>query len=76
MNVTKSPISLLVPMALALNVTIQILSLWDFLITDASALLMPFIMKKMDPVHAKMVTFNLELHASWAIPLLVQQVKH
>ena len=75
-NVTKSLISSRVPMALVLNVTIQILSLWDFIMTDVTALLMPSIMKKTDLVHAKMVTFNLELHASWVTLLLVQTAKY
>ena len=76
MNVTKSLISSRVPMALVLNVTIQILSLWDFIMTDATVLLMPFIMKRRDHVLATMVTFKMELHASWVTLLFVLTAKY
>ena len=75
-NVTKSLISSRVPMALVLNVTIQILSLWDFIMTDATALLMPFIMKRRDHVLATMVTFKMELDAIWVTLLFVLTAKY
>ena len=64
MNVIKSNILFKVPMALVLNAMIQIPSLWDSIMIDATVLQTPSTMKMMVRVNVKKVMFNLGLHAN------------
>ena len=76
-NVTKSLISYQAPMVLVFNATLQILSLWDFSITDANVLPMPSIMKIMAPVSVKMAMSKMSIHVKRAkAPLYAQLTKY
>ena len=70
MNVTKSLISSQAPMVLVFNATLLILLLLDFIITDATVLQTPFIMKIMAPVSVKMGMFKMLIHVNRAKALL------
>ena len=70
MNVTKALISSQVPMVLVFNATLLILLLLDFIITDATVLQTPFIMKIMAPVSVKMGMFKMLIHVNRAKALL------
>ena len=70
MNVTKPLISSQVPMALVFNATLLILLPLDFIITDATVLQTPFIMKIMAPVSVKMDMSKMLIYANLAKALL------
>ena len=70
MNVTKSLISSQAPMVLVFNAILLILLLLDFIITDATVLQTPFIMKIMAPVSVKMGMFKMLIHVNRAKALL------
>ena len=70
MNVKKPLISSQAPMVLVFNATLLILLPLDFIITDATVLKTPFIMKIMDPVSVKMGMFKMLIYANRAKALL------